>query len=299
VQRGERAEEIDIAFRREDQATGGRVAREIRVNGVSTRRPELFGHLLSVLAGPNDMEVVSGGPHLRRRLLDLLLAQTSASYYYTILRYARTVLQRNRLLRTRSVQGLDAWDEQIAALGAAITVRRRHMVARLGAFGTPIYDALSLGREPLDLQYVPSLRGSDEPDLASFARESLARRRQEELVRGMTLVGPHRDDLSVVAGGRDLRTYGSRGQQLTALLALRLAERRVLWEETGEEPVMLFDDVLLILDEERQAYLMDCMRGVQAIMTLTTLAVVAARPADATIYSVQAGVVVPEHAHLS
>jgi len=299
VERGGRDEEIDVAFRREDPATGGRVGRKIRVNGVPTRRAELFGHLLSVLAGPNDTEIVTGGPHFRRRLLDLLLAQVSPSYYYTILRYARTVLQRNRLLRTRSAQGLDAWDEQIASLGAVITVRRRDMVARLAAFGAPIYDALSLGREPLDLEYLPSLRGGDEPALTTFAREALAHRRPEELAHGITLVGPHRDDLYLGAGGRDLRTFGSRGQQLTALLAVRLAERRVLWEETGEEPVMLFDDVLLTLDEERQAYLMDCMRGVQVIMTVTTLALIGARAPDATVFRVEAGMVAAERAHLS
>lgn len=299
VERGGRVEEIDVAFRREDPASGGRVGREIRVNGVPTQRGELFGHLLSVLAGPNDTETVTGGPYHRRRLLDLLLAQISPSYYYTIQRYARTVLQRNRLLRTRSARGLDAWDEQIAALGAATTIRRRDMVARLAAYGAPIYDALSLGREPLEVEYVPSLQGADESLLATFAREALARRRPQEIARGVTLSGPHRDDLHLRAGGRDLRTFGSRGQQLTAMLALRLAGRRVLWEETGEEPVMLFDDVLLTLDEERQAYLMECVRGVQSLMTVTTLAVIGARPSDATVYRVQAGMVEAERAHLA
>lgn len=296
--RGGRGEEIDVAYRREDPATGGRVGREIRVNGVPTRRGELFGHLHSVLASPNDTETVTGGPHLRRRVVDLLLAQVSPSYYYSSQRYARAVLQRNRLLRTRSIQGLDAWDEQIASLGAVMTVRRKDMVARLAAFGAPIYGALSLGREPLELEYLPSLQGEDEPALVTFAREALERRRPEEIARGITLVGPHRDDLHLGAGGRDLRMFGSRGQQLTAMLALRLAGRRVLWEETGEEPVMLFDDVLLTLDEERQAYLMDCVRGIQALMTVTTLALIGARPPDAIVYRVQDGIVETDRAHL-
>lgn len=299
VHRSGRAEEIDVAYRREDPATGGRVGREIRVNGVPTRRGELFGHLHSVLAGPNDTETVAGGPHLRRRVVDLLLAQVSASYYYTLQRYSRAVLQRNRLLRMRNIRGLDAWDEQIASLGAVVTVRRREIVERLAAFGAPIYSVLSVGREPLDLEYLPSLQGADEQALAAFAREALERRRLEEIARGVTMVGPHRDDLRLGAGGRDLRTFGSRGQQLTAMLALQLAGRRVLWEETGEEPVMLFDDVLLTLDEERQGYLMDCVRGIQVLMTVTTLALIGARPVDAIVYRVQAGVVEADHAHLS
>lgn len=297
VERGGRAEEIDLVLRCEETAQPTRAIREIRVNGVPVRRGELFGHLLCVMAAPDDGEVVTGGPLHRRRLLDLLLAQVSPAYYYTVQRYARALLQRNRLLRMRG-GGLEAWDEQIASLGAAVTIRRRDLVARLNAAAGPVSEALSRGQERLEVVYGPSLRGDEEAAMAAWARQMLVRRRGEELARGMTLVGPHRDDLVLRVDGRDLRAFGSRGQQMTAMLALRLAERRVLVEETGEEPVVLLDDVLLTLDEARQGYLLEAIRGAQVLLTVTTLATPVALPAGAAVYRVQAGTVEAERAHL-
>lgn len=298
VERLGRAGEIDIALRREEGVEPPRASREIRVNGVSVRRGDLFGHLLCVLAAPDDTEIVTGSPLYRRRLLDLLLAQISPAYYFTVQRYARALLQRNRLLRTRG-GGLEAWDEQIALLGAALTVRRGELVRRLAAAAGPIYDVLSHRQERLVLEYVPSLRGEGETPMAAWARETLLRRRREEIARGATVVGPHRDDLALRVDGRELRTFGSRGQQLTAMLAVRLAERRVLFEETGEEPVLMLDDVLLTLDEARQSYLLDGVRGVQVLMTLTTRATLATIPSGAVLYRVQGGTVEAEHAHLA
>jgi len=297
VERGGRAEEIDVALRREEDGDPPRAVREIRVNGIPVRRGELFGHLRCVLAAPDDGEVVTGTPRGRRRLLDLLLAQISPAYYYSMQRYARAVQQRNRLLRIRG-RGLEAWDEQLAALGAALTVRRRDLVGRLAGFAGPIYAALCRGQERLILEYAPSLRGESEAAMATWAREAMLRYRGEETVRGVTLIGPHRDDLLLRTDGRELRTYGSRGQQLTAMLAVRLAERHVLLEETGDEPVLLLDDVLLTLDETRQAYLLEGTRGVQILITATSAAALAGLPADAAVYRVRDGGVAVEHAHL-
>ncbi|HWQ14649.1 MAG TPA: AAA family ATPase, partial [Roseiflexaceae bacterium] len=144
VERSGRREEISVALRREGDGERDRVARDLRVNGVSVRRAELFGRFLCVLAAPDDVEVVTGSPRHRRRLCDLLLAQISPAYYDTAQRYARALAQRNHLLRLRG-WGLEAWDEQIAVLGAAITARRRRIVRRLAAAVQPIYAALSGG----------------------------------------------------------------------------------------------------------------------------------------------------------
>lgn len=297
VGRGKRSEEIDAAFRREEPGESGRVTREIRVNGVPVRRGELFGHLLTVMASSEDIEIIAGAPRRRRRLLDTLLAQISPAYYFTLQRYARALLQRNRLLRMRDAGGLDAWDEQIGVLGTTLTLRRRDIVSRLALAAQPVYAALSRGRGALEVEYVPSLHGADEAQMAAFARDALARRRGEELARGMTLVGPHRDDLLLRSGGHELQQFGSRGQHLAAVLAIRLAERRTLWEETGEEPVVLLDDVLLTLDESRQAYLLEVVRGAQVMLTVTTLATLADVPAGTVVYRVQDGTVLNERAH--
>ena len=298
VQRADREEEIDVTLRR-DAAGETRAVREMRVNGVSVRRGELFGHLLCVAAAPEDADVVTGSPRLRRRLLDLLLAQISPAYYQTAQRYNRVLMQRNRLLRRGVVGGLEPWDEQLATIGAAITLRRRGVAARLAEHAAPIYHALSGRREVFQLEYVPSLSGEDAAGLVAYAREALPARRERELARGITTVGPHRDDLRFQADGRDLRAYGSRGQQLSAMLAVRLAERRVLREEGGEDPVLLLDDVLLTLDEERQAYLLDSIHGSQTLLTVTTLVVVPSLPDETTVFRVEAGKVERIRAYLT
>ena len=298
VERADREEEIDVTLRR-DAAARTRALREMRVNGIPVRRGELFGHLFCVAAAPEDADLVTGSPRLRRRLLDLLLAQISPTYYDTAQRYTRVLLQRNRLLRRGAAAELDPWDEQLATIGAAITLRRRGVAARLGEHAAPIYHELSGRREVLLVEYAPSLVGDDATGLAAYARGALPVQRARELAQGVTTVGPHRDDVLLRVDGRDLRAYGSRGQHLAAMLAVRLAERRVLREEGGEDPVLLLDDVLLALDEERQAYLLDSVEGSQTLITATTLATVPRLPAASAVFRVEAGTVRRSHAHLA
>jgi DNA replication and repair protein RecF len=298
VQRADREEEIDVTLRRQS----GREARatpEFRVNGVVLHRGELFGHLRCVAAAPEDASIVTGPPQYRRRLLDLLLAQISPTYYDGARRYQRVVMQRNRLLRRRQPGGFDPWDEQLAALGAAITLRRRGVAVRLSEHAAPVYQVLSGGREALQIEYVPSLSGDDAEALQAYALTALPARRAWELAQGTTTLGPHRDDVRLRVDGRDLRAFGSRGQQLSAMLAVRLAERRILREEGGEEPVLLLDDVLLTLDDRRQAYLLDAVSGSQALFTVTTQASVPSRHRDAAVFTVDAGKVERVHAHLA
>lgn len=301
VQRAGREEEIDVTLRREAGGHGpaavARTVQEIRVNGTALRRSELFGHLRCVTAAPEDAAVVTGPPRLRRRLLDLLLAQVSPTYYDNARRYQRIILQRNRVLRRRMAGGLAPWDEQLVAVGAAITMRRRGAAARLSEHVGPIYHALSGGREALRVDYVPSLPGDTGGEIEAHAWAQIPGRRAAELARGTTLLGPHRDDLRLSLDGHDLHGYGSRGQHLSAMLAVRLAERRVLREETGEDPVLLLDDVTHTLDENRRAYLLDAIRGSQALFTATALVRELNREGVA-VFRVEAGRVAPLHAHI-
>lgn len=302
AERADREVDIDVALRADASALQpGRLWREMRLNGVPVRRGEVFGHLLCVMATPHDGDVSAGGPAPRRRLVDLLLAQMSPSYFYAAQRYARAVLQRNQLLRAeRAAPGdLDPWDEQVAVLGAAITQRRRALVGRMAVAARAIYAEVTAGREELTVTYAPNLVGADEEELAQCARGALAQRRPAERARGVTLVGPHRDDVHLTVDGRSLRLYGSRGQQLAAVLALRLAERRLLREETGEEPILLLDDVVMAMDEPRQRQLLMFARGAQTLVTVTTLATLSELPADAAVYRVAGGTVEAQRAHLA
>src|SRR5207245_684427 len=131
----------------------------------------------------------------------------------------------------------------------------------------------------------------DEAELVRTAKAAMAAQRQAERARGRTLVGPHRDEITLEVDRRLLRLYGSRGQQVAAALALRLAERELLREETGEDPVLLLDDVMMTLDERRQGQLIAFARGAQVLTTVTTLAALAALPAEAAVFHVTGGTV--------
>ena len=299
--RADRAEEIDLAFRQDASTPQGEAAwKEIRINGVPVRRGELFGHLLCVTAGPADAGVAGGSPVFRRRLVDILLAQISPSYYYTAARYTRALAQRNRLLRAKAAPAseLDPWDDQVAALGAAVTLRRRELVGRLAVAAGRIYHQLSGGREELTVTYAANLAGPDEAALVRTAKAAMAAQRQAERAWGRSMVGPHRDDITLEVDRRLLRLYGSRGQQVAAALALRLAEREVLRDETGEDPVVLMDDVVMTLDEHRQAQLLQFAHGAQVFITVTTLAALPALPRDAVVFGVTGGTVEAQRAHL-
>ncbi len=298
VCRRDRTVEVDVGVRREGaDAESDRVWKEMRVNGVPVRRGDLFGQIVVVAASLEQNEVIVGRPVLRRRMLDLILAQGSPSYYFTAQRYARVVLHRNRVLREVGTRHLDGWDEQVAVLGAGITARRHELVQRLAHGAGTAYRALSGRAEELTLRYLPAIPVGDHHAMVTAALRALAVRRADEVARGMTLVGPHRDELQFCVDGRDVRVYASRGQQQAALLALRLAERQVLRDATGEEPVLLLDDALLALDEERQAYLVDQLQTGQTFITLTTLGTVQQMLREAAVYRVVGGTVEPLHAY--
>jgi len=251
----------------------------MKVNGVVVQRGQLLGRMAVVLAGPLDGDVVRGAPGARRRVLDAALSQASPSYYFSLTRYLRVVRQRNRLL-TEGAGGpaLGPWDEQLIALGATLIERRRGFVRALAVRAAKRHARIADGSELLDVAYVCT---ADDADAAGFMAagtaasdadalaRALARHRGEEFRRRTTLVGPHRDDLRITVNGVDLRTFGSRGQQHTAALSLRLGEAELLRDELGTWPVLLLDDVLADLDPSRQVLLLREIEGPQVLLTHT------------------------------
>jgi DNA replication and repair protein RecF len=241
--------------------------KSIRVQGNRLSRQDLLGRAVRVSSGPEDTEIVGGPSVHRRRLMDGLLCQLSPSYYHNLLRYVRVVQQRNRLLRANAPSHLlEIWDEQLVDLGAGITERRAELLGRLGSAAAEAAKALACGT--LQVTYKPSWEPGTE--LRERAMAEVVRRRREELERGMTLTGPHRDELEITLDGVPLRAYGSRGQQRAALLSIRLAERAIVREELGEDPILLLDDAAGELDRERTEALLRLLEdGPQAILTAT------------------------------
>lgn len=238
--------------------------KHIRVDGAPTSRAGLLGRAVLVSSGPEDTQVVSGAASERRRLLDGVLCQLSAAYYEALLRYHRVARHRNRLLRVQApAAALAVWDEQLVELGVTLVERRRKLVERLEPAAAAWAERLGCG--PVAVRYLPGLAGEREA-----AYRQLARERREELRRGVSLVGPHRDDLEILADGVEARAFASRGQQRAVTLALRLAQAEVIREELGEYPILLLDDVVVDLDRERCGRLLRALEGgPQVVLTAT------------------------------
>ncbi len=266
VTRRGRDEELEITL----AADQGKQTSQMRVNGAVTPRGSVLGRLPVVLAAPWDLDVVRGPAAGRRRLLNGALAQLSPSYHFALHRYHRVVAQRNAGLRRRSPGGLEPWDAQMVDLGVRLTAHRREYVWRLAPQASAWFGQLG-GLGALGAAYRAAWEGPGDEEVADVARAQMARCRADEFRRGVTLTGPHRDDVELTLDGVPLRACGSLGQWRTAMLALRLAERAVMGDDLGASPLLLLDDVLAELDHERQGRLLDLDDEAQVLLSATTL----------------------------
>lgn len=297
-----------------------RLEKTIRVDGVNKRVTGLAGLINVVLFSPTDTELAAGSPGVRRRFLDDLLSQLDPRYAHTLARYNKIVSQRNHLLRRLRDEGGDPaelvfWDDQLVEYGAAIVAYRLRATSRLGERARTVHADLTGGTEILSLSYASSvLKGPaaervlqlslDRPDqLPPLSREQieevfrarLEQRRPAECARGITLVGPHRADITMRVNDIDMAVYSSRGQQRTIALALRLAQADLIQTVTGASPILLLDDVMSELDAARRQYLMVvARRHRQAFLTSTDLADFSEEfLAQAHVLHVENGMVVP------
>lgn len=255
--------------------------KQIFINALMAKRTgELIGALNAVMFSPEDLELVKGSPAERRRFMDMELSQLRPAYYYTLQRYNAALKQRNALLKpdgeadTRAIrEQLYVWDEQLCLAGAQIMQMRAEFVERLGRIAAQLHKQISGGREALYVRYAPDvdidrLGGGDAQAALS---EALYRGALDDIRRGYTSAGPHRDELELTLNGANVRIFGSQGQQRTAALSLKLSELELIKAEKGESPVLLLDDVLSELDEPRQRALLEAMSGCQTFLTCTTL----------------------------
>jgi DNA replication and repair protein RecF len=274
-------------------APAASVRRRVRIGGQPRSVVDLLGHLNAVLFSPEDVELVAGPAELRRRYFDITLCQIDQRYLRTLRRYVRVLQQRNALLRQLrhrppSPEQFDYWDSQLVDLGSELIVRRLRAIAYLNEQVAVLHPRLANDQRPLQLAYratVPldgmvlgtTTETNREADMAADATEvrrrfeaHLESSRPRERHLGVTLAGPHRDDAAFLAGTVDLRTYGSRGQQRTAALALKLAEIQLMEHYSGERPILLLDDVLSELDPLRRTYLQEVVQGQAQVLMTTT-----------------------------
>ncbi len=261
VAREERGEvRVEVSLSRSEK-------RAMRVNHVRrVRVADLVGHLNTVLFSAADIDVVRGEPSLRRRFLNLEIAQISPHYCHALVQYRRILEQRNRLLKLirddgRGADTLETWNEQLIAIGSRIVERRVAFVAELSALASHIHSEIAGASEQLSITYLPSFPIKPDEDVSTAFRQHLALLQRDEIARGATLAGPHRDDLSFLVSGTDVRVYGSQGQQRSVALATKLAEVELMQQRVGEAPVLLLDDAGSELDEARRARLYGLVTG--------------------------------------
>jgi DNA replication and repair protein RecF len=230
-----------------------------------------------VLFWPEDLQLVKAGPEGRRRLLDVLLSQLDPRAAVHLLRYRRVLEQRNALLHRLRIDGrggdaLPGFTHELAHHGARVVVARTKLVADLAPLAAEALGDLSSGNERLELRYAPSFEtaGDDDERAESELRSALEARASEELARGVTVLGPHRDDIEILLDGRAARSAASQGQQRSIVLACKLAEMRHVAQRTGMGPVVLLDDVLSELDAHRRADLLTMLAAGTSHQVLVT-----------------------------
>lgn len=283
VYKGKEKTEVEIALRAfpSPAAEGekSRLQKRLQVNGTKLSALEFIGHLNAVLFSAQDIDILSGAPALRRRYLDIASSQVDPRYLRTLQHYQRVLQQRNsllRLLQERSAQPkeLDYWDQELVEAGSYLTLQRQQLLATLESLIQPIHLELTEGQEELKLLYQPSLGKEAFAGSLQTLREAfhskLRQAQEREIALGMTLIGPHRDDMQFLAKGIDMGIYGSRGQQRTLALSLRLAEGSFMLSKTGEPPLLLLDDIFSELDSTRRRRLWQALRAYQQVFLTTT-----------------------------
>ncbi len=248
--------------------------KQVWINRKKTfRLAELMGHLRCVIFSPEDLSLVKEGPSARRRYLDMMISQLDMGYFVELQRYQKAMEERNSVLREGKRQGyfqeslLDPYDELMAESAAQILPRRMETMAWIGRMAAETYGEIC-GRpeERLETIYQPFSGASiDKESLLRVFREA----RREDMVRGTSCTGLHREDILLTLSGREMRLYASQGQARTAALALKLAQRRYFEEKTGDQPVLLLDDVMSELDMSRRTRLLSGISGAQTFVTCT------------------------------
>jgi DNA replication and repair protein RecF len=274
---------------------GQRLRKEILLDGVKKPANEVIGHFNAVIFVPQMSQIIEGAPDERRRYLNLALAQSTPAYARILSEYSQALTQRNALLKLLGERGgsgdqLEVWDETLARLGAQIILWRIEAIQQIERLASRVHHELTRGSEILRLSYEPAFDPLPKPngqlglkmemvvdrsrlelnEIQDGFRASLSALRSLEVARGVTTIGPHRDEIRFLTNDIDLGNYGSRGQVRTALLSLKLAEVNWMKDRTGEWPVILLDEVMAELDSQRRADLLRYIGETEQVLFTTT-----------------------------
>lgn len=256
---------IEIAVNREGK-------KGIKIDGVkASKSSQLLENIYMVIFSPEDLRIVKDEPEKRRKFMDRELCQIRPSYYVSLNQYKKTLMQRNAYLKEQNLDPiiLDIWDRKLSEYGSKIILHRDAFVKKINIISSSIHEEITNHKEKIKVIYEPSIKPCD--NLQEVFYEELKTSRPLDIRKRTTGLGPHKDDLKLLANEIDIRHFGSQGQQRTAALSLKLSEINLIKEETGENPILLLDDVLSELDQERQNYLINSLSETQIFITSTEL----------------------------
>lgn len=242
----------------------------ININSIKISKiADLVGTFNVVMFSPEDLKIVKESPSYRRKFLDMELSQLNRRYYYNLVQYNKILSERNFILKKWDTDPniLDVYDAQLSQFGALIIKERVEYLSKLNKKGSIIHKDITSGLENINFKYLTSVK-----DIENAEQELLNlffSNRKKDAEKRMTSIGPHRDDFSININGVDTKSFGSQGQQRTAVLTIKFSSLQIIKDETGEYPVLLLDDVLSELDINRQKYLLKSIDSIQTIITCT------------------------------
>lgn len=258
-QKNNRDNEIEISLNKKN-------SKVIKLNGVKlSKNSELVGHINLVIFSPDDIMILKQGPALRRKFIDILISQLKPKYLHELNQYNKILEQRNAMLKSKKIDTIDVWDEQLAVQTEKIYKYRKEYIDKLQEKLEIIHPGLTSQKETIKITY--KTRFQNKENFLHILEEN----KNLDLLRGYTSEGAHREDFEITINGKSLNLYGSQGQHRTAVLALKIAELDIIKEEIGENPVLLLDDVTSELDESRVLAIFEVVRNYQVLITCTDI----------------------------
>lgn len=243
--------------------------KNIYLNGIKIKKlSELLGNLNIVIFTPDDINILKGGPQNRRRFLDIMISQLRPNYMHILNLYLKTIEQRNKYLRQikeehKDENLLEIWDEKLAEYAVKICEYRKEFIEKIIKKINIIHKNITNGEEQIELEYIT------ECDNKEKYLQLLKERRKLDIIKGFTTKGIHRDDFVIYINKKEIKIFGSQGQNRTAMLSLKLAELQVIYDEIGEYPILLLDDFMSELDRTRRKNFLENIEGTQVIITGT------------------------------
>ena len=243
--------------------------KNIYLNGIKIKKlSELLGNLNIVIFTPDDINILKGGPQNRRRFLDIMISQLRPNYMHILSLYLKTIEQRNKYLRQikeehKDENLLEIWDEKLAEYALKIYEYRKEFIEKIIKKINIIHKNITNGEEQIELEYITECNSKEK------YLKLLKERRKLDIIKGFTTKGIHRDDFMIYINKKDIKIFGSQGQNRTAMLSLKLAELQVIYDEIGEYPILLLDDFMSELDRTRRKNFLENIEGTQVIITGT------------------------------